>query len=152
MAVHAIAIVDSEGEIQHAYVPGATYPASGTEWDSDKTKTVVHITSGFSSLSGFMQSNYYKDGAWKGRDHPPADYYFWKDEKWNFDSTEFWIQVRRDRDMRLLESDWTQLPDCKLDISKQGEWTEYRQILRNVPGTNSGATMLNQIVWPDKPA
>ena len=152
MAVQAIAIVNSEGHIVSAYIPGATYPASGTEWENDKTKTVVHITNDFSDLSSLINFRYYKDGAWKSREGPPADYYFWKDEKWNLDETEFWLQVRRDRDFRLLQSDWTQLPDCKLDISKQGEWTEYRQILRNVPGTNSGATMLNQIVWPDKPA
>ena len=152
MAVYAIAIVNSEGEIENAYIPGTTYPASGTEWDQDKTKTIVHITSGFSTLSGFMQSNYYKDGAWKARDIRPADYYTWKDDKWTLNDTEFWIQVRRERDALLMQSDWTQLADCKLSLSKQGEWTEYRQVLRNVPGNNSGATMLDQIVWPTKPS
>ena len=151
MTVYALAVIDTNTEVYYLQSPGALFDDEGP-WKQDNSYTVVHIHTQVPDMTGFRQTSYYKDGAWKSREGPPADYYFWKDEKWNLDETEFWLQVRRDRDFRLLQSDWTQLPDCKLDISKQGEWTEYRQILRNVPGNNSGATMLDQIVWPDKPA
>ena len=69
-----------------------------------------------------------------------------------FNSTNFWNLVRRDRNQRLAVSDWTQLDDCKLSMTKKGEWAEYRQALREVPVSNSGSTMLDQIVWPDQPS
>lgn len=100
-----------------------------------------------------MSRMHWKDGAWQSRDPAPdPQYYDWKDGKWNFNSTNFWALVRRDRNQRLYASDWTQLDDCKLSMTKKGEWTEYRQALREVPVSNSGSTMLDQIVWPDQPS
>ena len=100
----------------------------------------------------FAKQHYYKDGAWKERPERTGDYYIWKNEAWEFNSDLFWSEVREDRNRRLYFCDWTQLPDCKLSLSKQGEWTEYRQALRGVPQVNSGATKLDEIVWPDKPS
>jgi len=148
----AIAIVNSEGECEQWFSPAATYPDDKTAWEYDDTKTVVHITTSLLDLSAFIEVNYYKDGAWKTRAKAPDTFYDWKDEKWNFNSTQFWAIVRQDRNNRLFASDWTQLSDCKLSLSKQGEWTEYRQALRQVPATNSDSTKLDSIVWPGQPA
>ncbi|MBJ34093.1 MAG: hypothetical protein CMC89_05135 [Flavobacteriaceae bacterium] len=35
--------------------------------------------------------------------------------------------------LKLMESDWTQLPDNDLDDDKKNEWKEYRQELRDFP-------------------
>ena len=41
--------------------------------------------------------------------------------------------VRRERDLRLLNSDWTQLNNATLDDAKKSEWETYRQNLRDLP-------------------
>ena len=153
MRVLAVAVVNSEGHIEHAYVPGTTYPENNSAWEHDNTKTIAHITSGFSDLSSFMQFNYYKDGKWKTRKQSPGpDYYDWKDEAWVLNSDRFWEIVRRERTGKLASCDWTQLDDCKLSLTKKEEWTEYRQALREVPATNAETKLLSEIVWPDQPS
>ena len=151
MTVYAVAIVDSEGDPGTIYIPGGTFEDEGA-WYADPKKTVVHVTTQMEDYDRFAKQHYYKDGAWKERPERTGDYYIWKNEAWEFNSDLFWSEVREDRNRRLYFCDWTQLPDCKLSLSKQGEWTEYRSALRGVPQTNSGATKLDEIVWPDKPS
>ena len=52
---------------------------------------------------------------------------------------------RDKRNMLLLESDWSQLPDSPVDASV---WATYRQELRDLP-TQEGFP--DTIVWPVKP-
>jgi hypothetical protein len=53
--------------------------------------------------------------------------------------------VREDRNRRLAESDWTQLPDAQVD---KAAWASYRQALRDVPA-QPGFPF--DVVWPVKP-
>tara|TARA_S200000501_G_C20794004_1_gene730887 strand:+ start:997 stop:1443 length:447 start_codon:yes stop_codon:yes gene_type:complete len=145
-----VAIVDTNGEIIHLWNSGADVEPEGA-WESDKTKTVVHLTSDVESTY-FTQTHYYKDGAWKERSLSPGTYYTWKDEAWVLDSDELWKEIRGKRNSLLYDSDWTQLTDCKLSLEKQGEWTEYRQVLRGIPATNNGVKHLNEVVWPAEPS
>ena len=55
-----------------------------------------------------------------------------------------WLSIRQDRNSRLLESDWTQLADSKVD---REIWAVYRQQLRDI--TNQ--TDPFNIDWPEKP-
>ena len=152
MTVYGIAYVDAEGHIDSFYIPGPTgYPEEGTS-EADNTKTIVHVTDEVTDMSSFVKYKYYKDGIWKSRTGPPADYYNWKDEAWVLDSTELYLQLRKERDLRLYQCDWTQLDDSKLSMTKKGEWAEYRQALREVPQTNGDAKLLSEVVWPDKPS
>lgn len=64
----------------------------------------------------------------------------------------FWELVRRDRDLELGMTDWTQGADSPLSDDKKAEWATYRAALRNVPANNSSVTLLNDIVWPTKPS
>jgi hypothetical protein len=152
MTVHALAIIDSNTEVYCLHVPGGTFQDEGV-WETDNNYTVVHILDEVVDHVAFMRTQYYKDGAWKTREWK-SDYYKWKgsSEEWEFDSDKFWTDVRTDRLSRLVQSDWTQLPDSPLSDSKKAEWTEYRSALRGVPQTNSGTTKLDEIVWPDKPS
>ena len=54
--------------------------------------------------------------------------------------------IRGERDRRIAESDWTQLPD--VPEATRLAWQTYRQALRDVPQNNSDP--LN-IAWPTKP-
>jgi hypothetical protein len=58
-----------------------------------------------------------------------------------------WNSIRNIRNEKLLESDWTQLPDSPLTNQKQTEWQIYRQYLRDI------TTQLNpfSIEWPTPP-
>jgi hypothetical protein len=57
-------------------------------------------------------------------------------------------QVRRERNAKLTECDWTQLNDTPLDNPTKVEWTTYRQALRDIT-TQSGFP--HSVIWPTKP-
>lgn len=52
------------------------------------------------------------------------------------------------RDMLLVQSDWTQLPDAPLTAEQKSQWVAYRQQLRDVT-KQSGFP--NNINWPTPP-
>lgn len=54
-------------------------------------------------------------------------------------------RVRTDRNKRLSDCDWTQLPDAPVDAA---EWAAYRQDLRDV---TSQTGFPWTITWPDQP-
>lgn len=57
--------------------------------------------------------------------------------------------VRFERNVRLAECDWTQLPDSSLSNVDKTFWKTYRQQLRKVP-EQTGFPW--QVQWPVKPA
>jgi hypothetical protein len=54
-------------------------------------------------------------------------------------------EIRAERDVKLTQSDWTQVVDAPVD---QAEWTIYRQALRDIP---EQAGFPNEVEWPQKP-
>jgi hypothetical protein len=60
----------------------------------------------------------------------------------------FWC--RKQRDGLLLESDWTQLSDVKVNMTpeKITEWLEYRTALRNI---TLQETFPHSVIFPIKP-
>ena len=56
-----------------------------------------------------------------------------------------WAALRAERNRRLAECDWTQLPDVPVD----GRWAGYRQALRDLPSETPDP--LNPL-WPEAPA
>ena len=62
------------------------------------------------------------------------------------------LDILRDkRNALLLESSWTQLPDCPLDADKKKEWNRYRIALQNITNTIDENTDFTKIVFPEKP-
>lgn len=55
--------------------------------------------------------------------------------------------LRSERDRRIAETDWTQLPD--IPEATKTAWQAYRQALRDVPGNY---TNMIDVVWPTKPS
>ena len=53
--------------------------------------------------------------------------------------------VRSERNRRLTESDWTQLPDAPVDATL---WSTYRQDLRDITSQQGFPW---DVVWPDEP-
>ena len=60
--------------------------------------------------------------------------------------------LRDDRNLLLLESDWTQGIDSPLDSSKKTEWQTYRQSLRDVTSGISSVSDVENVIWPTKPS
>jgi hypothetical protein len=56
------------------------------------------------------------------------------------------IQARRQRDILLAATDWTQAADVPQAI--KDKWAPYRQALRDVP---QQAGFPENVVWPDAP-
>jgi len=54
-------------------------------------------------------------------------------------------EVRTERDVKLAETDWTQVADAPVD---KEEWATYRQALRDVPSQDEFPVT---IVWPQNP-
>lgn len=55
--------------------------------------------------------------------------------------------VRAERDVKLAETDWTQVADAPVD---QAAWATYRQALRDIP-THANFPNLTEADWPTKP-
>lgn len=55
-------------------------------------------------------------------------------------------EVRGERTFRLSASDWTQVPDAKVDSVA---WAAYRQALRDVPSQDGFPW---DVIWPDEPS
>ena len=58
-------------------------------------------------------------------------------------------EVRNTRDMKLLQSDWTVLPDNSLTAEQKELWAQYRQQLRDIP---QQPDFPNNVVWPSQPS
>jgi hypothetical protein len=64
------------------------------------------------------------------------------------------IQLREERNKRLLETDWTQLTDVvsMMNETNIANWKKYRQDLRNLPAkydTDDNFKDISQIEWPE---
>ena len=61
--------------------------------------------------------------------------------------------LRRIRNTKLKESDWSQMPDSPLSDAKKEEWKTYRQALRDIPVTQpTPNSALENISWPTEPS
>lgn len=76
------------------------------------------------------------DGAWVEQ---------WELADYTAEDTEAqWSAIRSDRNKRLADSDWTQLPDAPIGAE---EWALYRQSLRDITAQSDPFN----IVWPPSP-
>lgn len=67
-------------------------------------------------------------------------------ESWGKDVEEQWNMIRSERQYRLSQTDWTQMPDVPL--ATKTAWAAYRQALRDI--TRQGDPF--NIEWPAPPS
>jgi hypothetical protein len=73
----------------------------------------------------------------------------WTVRDWTSDELDLLARNARDeRDQKLSECDWTQLPDSPLDNNTKESWATYRTALRDI--TNQAEFPTN-IIWPTAP-
>ena len=75
------------------------------------------------------------------------------EEEYNIAISEYeviggWINVRKERDKLLKDSDYIMVSDAPITTEKKEEWTTYRQSLRDIPQTFSNP---DDVTYPDKP-
>tara|TARA_B100000586_G_scaffold141345_1_gene102363 strand:+ start:218 stop:520 length:303 start_codon:yes stop_codon:yes gene_type:complete len=58
-------------------------------------------------------------------------------------------RIREERDFKLSNSDWTDLPNSALTAEKAAEWQTYRQTLRDYPSQSDRVSTLPE--WPTQP-
>lgn len=56
--------------------------------------------------------------------------------------------LRKARNKKLLECDWTQFHNSPLSETKKQEWDTYRQALRDLPANTEDPA---NPIWPDRP-
>ena len=69
------------------------------------------------------------------------------EEKTTVDNQQ-WNTVRKDRNVKLQDSDWTQIIDSPLTDEKKTEWQTYRQSLRDITKQSDPFN----ITWPTEPS
>ena len=60
----------------------------------------------------------------------------------------FWERLRGERNLKLTNSDWSQLPDAPLTTAKKTAWATYRQALRDLPENTEDP---KNVTWPSQP-
>lgn len=158
LIIKYIATVDvATGVIESVGIaPGANLPEQGIVQGSSPVKEVVWIPSqGWEGIDNLQihEEYYRKDEQWVHRGPRPTPSHIWDtgSESWVFNSEDFWIAVRAERNKKLAESDWTQIADNNLDESVKAGWRNYRNQLRDLPSVQVGTTTLSQIEWPEPP-
>lgn len=60
--------------------------------------------------------------------------------------------IRRQRNAKLAQTDWTQLPDVSLSQQQKDQWASYRQQLRDLPDSLPDPLPPGyRPTWPQKP-
>ena len=138
---------------------GDSLPSEGRIENSEPPKLVVHLkSSDEEGWAGYTQADiteqfWWNGEGWQKRGGRPGPFYIWNvvDKTWDFVETEFLSELRRQRNFKLSECDWTQTADCQLSDNVKGQWRNYRQQLRDIPSTYGDEKTLEQVGWPAPP-
>jgi len=60
-------------------------------------------------------------------------------------------ELREQRNVLLVASDWTGLADSALTNEQSAKWKLYRQKLRDLPGGLDTVEKVKAVTWPEKP-
>jgi len=93
---------------------------------------------------------YFKNGSILKKPIKPSDSCFWSDEylSWVENSYVKEFEVKQQRNILLMQSDWTQIPNGPLTLAQQANWSIYRQFLRDITA-QSGYPF--DVIWPTPP-
>lgn len=72
----------------------------------------------------------------------------WDDVLTDEGRTQLWAEIKRQRNLLIAETDWTQCADVSLSDEKKQQIVEYRQALRDLSKTYSDP---RNVVWPTNP-
>tara|TARA_R100001198_G_C5102259_1_gene133785 strand:+ start:208 stop:546 length:339 start_codon:yes stop_codon:yes gene_type:complete len=93
----------------------------------------------------FWKGDSYSDIKWDSKETIPTEDEI-NAELTRLTNTEPLRLLRKERNRRLLNSDWTQSRD--ITLSNDAEWKTYRQALRDLPANTADPT---NPTWPTQP-
>jgi hypothetical protein len=151
MIISYVAYCNTHGEIVRlAFGKASNNPPEGV--DSQSGQTIVHITGELPvSRDEFVRTHYWDGNSWANRPNKPNPVATWSDSGWTWNQSELISLVKNERVAKLLECDWTQLPDSPLSEIEKIIWQEYRQELRDITNNLDDITNLEDVPWPTKP-
>lgn len=112
-------------------------------------------------LEGLSEYNYMATRFWDGsgirvRDRRPSEFFNWESHEWILNTSLYLEEVRRVRNSKLTECDWTQIEDAPISAEKKLEYQTYRQALRDmtIPIIENPQlyTKIEDAPWPTPPA
>ena len=145
-----VILVMANGEVNSVCSPADDNMYTDGETYGDCVAHVVPYNTDTSNLE-----RWYWSGTEFKKDKPtqPGHWSYWQNNAWAFDREALDAEIRRLRDTRLFNSDFTQLSDAVLPTGTTlEEWQTYRTALRNVPANNSSVTTLDDVSWPTIPS
>lgn len=148
-----IARINPEGEISSLSIPqGANNPPEG--YSESENVTIVYIEFEIQDLPHFIDHRYYdlESKSFIERSARPNPVAVWLNKQWVWDLNDFLNIVRKERNIRLFQTDWTQVPDASLTAEQSEEARGYRQELRDMISECHSAQTLDDIPWPTKPS
>lgn len=80
----------------------------------------------------------------------PDSYHEWNGTDWFECPVKLWERIRQHRDGLIRASDWTEV-SRRLTPEQKQAWQDYRDVLFDLPDTQSHVTSFDDIVWPEKP-
>ena len=144
--MNQVAMVDrNTGEIKYVVSPGGNENYQDGEFVGDYK--AIHISADIDP-SLFIRENYWSGTEWVSKPQKPGEFYNWNGVSWQFNLDLFMLVIRRERDKKLYQSDWTQVADAPVDSEA---WATYRQALRDFPSSITTETTLEELVWPTAP-
>lgn len=147
-----VAFVDNKGQVRSIVTPASdTMYVDGGVYGDSVARHIPYDTNPDTFM--IYQHWDFESNNW-GTPKPPKpnEFSFWSDRgEWDVNLELVWVNIRAQRERKLLESDWTQFTDAPLTPEQKSAWAAYRQELRNIPETYSSATHPDDVVWPTKP-
>ena len=148
MIVSYIAYCNPYGEIvRMGFGKASNNPPEGV--DSETGQTIVHITGELPvSRDQFVRTTIWDGESWVSRPDKPNRFAQWDGSEWTWDPEDLLEELRRERNVKLGECDWTRMDDNGLTELQREEWAVYRQALRDI---TKNYDSLDSVVWPDSP-
>ena len=143
--IHAFTMPANESDVLDGSMQGTLQ----VRWDTQN----VFVE----DLAGHATDSYYYNGNPETRFIEKAakpsvhHVYNWTSYAWDFDSADFLVRMRADRDLKLGMSDWTQNADSPLSDAKKAEWVTYRQALRDITTGIDTEEKALAVTWPTAP-
>jgi hypothetical protein len=135
---------------------GVSMPVAGTQLQEGLQDDGFYVFKVDNSLrpETLIQTKYwdFENSCLETRPESPGTHYKWEEGQWLFIQESLEAELRESRFIKLIESDWTQIPDSPLTAEQKTEWATYRQALRDITDTLTGSERsIEDITWPEQP-
>lgn len=151
-----VAIHEADGVIKRTDMDSGIYPADGETLDH------FHYVHRIYDLEGLTSGEFINTRVWDEDSdsfipvpRKPNAYAGWdkNNSRWTWDTELVLVEVRTERNRRLMYSDWMVMSDSPLSQENKDIAVQYRDTLRNLPSTLDMDVVMSvdDVTWPDSP-